>query len=623
MNPEIRQAVLRVRRPFILLVHLSIFALSYWLSFQLRFDFRPPAYFLAVFGRTLPVLIVVKTGVFAFYRLYRGLWRYIGLADLWRLARANLLAGAAFILIASFFPAGRRIPRSIFLIDMGVCLLLTGGVRFTRRLVTEGLRGGGTLKSKAVLIVGAGQAGLLALKEFRRHPETGTVIGFIDDDPAKKNETLDGVRIFGGREMLPEVVEGFGVEKIVIAMPSAAGSVIRRIIESCRNMPGVMIRIVPGIRSLLSGRLEVKPREVKPEDLLGRPSVNIDPGQIRECLKGKTILISGAGGSIGSEICRQAAEFAPGSLILLDNHENELYYLTLTLGTRHGRLPFKTVIGNAGDPELLRSVFARLKPEIIFHCAAHKHVPLLESNPAAAVKNNIITTRNLAAAAYRNRVERFVLLSTDKAVNPGNTMGLSKRIAELIVQSFSGRRSSRFLSVRFGNVIGSAGSLVPLLKKQIEDGGPITLTDPRATRYFMSVREAARLVVQAAVQGNNRDIFILDMGEQIKILDIARDLVTLSGLTLEKDIPLRYIGLRPGEKLSEDVLIDRSRARPTGNNKIFVQPGGAIDRKRLWAGIRELEKLAAAGRGEDIPGLMRRIIEETVQGDGAAGEGTA
>ncbi len=610
MNQKPKNLILRFRRWLILAVHAAIFALSFWLSFQLRFDFSIPPRYLFVFWRTLPFLLAIKLAGFVFFRLYRGLWRYVGISDLFRLVQANVLVTAAFILVINFYPPGRQIPRSIFLVDLAICLLLTGGIRLGKRLISEGLRLGKPVKTRPVLIVGAGQAGILALREFRRHPETGTVVGFIDDDPAKKNETLDGTKIFGGRDLLPEMAERLNVEEIVIAMPSAPGILIRQIIKSCQSIPNVRIKIVPGIRSLLTGRMEVKPRNVKPEDLLGRPTVDIDPGQIRECVGQSTILISGAGGSIGSEICRRVAAFSPKSLILLDNHENDLYYLTIALKTKHPELSFTTVVGDVGDRSLLRTVLPRYRPEIIFHCAAHKHVPLLESNPAAAVKNNILATRNLALAAYRHRVERFVLLSTDKAVNPTNTMGKSKRIAEMVIQSFPDRHPGRFIAVRFGNVIGSAGSLVPILKRQLEEGGPITLTHPEATRYFMSVREAALLVVQAATLGKNGDIFILDMGEQIKVIDIARDLVTLSGMALEKDIPLRYIGLRPGEKLSEDVLIDRTRARPTANRKIFVQPRDRVNRKWLWARIRELKAMAIGGRQDEIIGLMDRIIRE-------------
>lgn len=455
--------------------------------------------------------------------------------------------------------------------------------------------------------MGAGEAGILALKEYRNNPGSGEVVGFIDDDRVKHHGTIYGKKILGGKEQISKVVETYDVNEIILAIPSAKGETIREIISHC-PMQKIKLKIVPKFQKFLSGELEIKPRNVRPEDLLGREIVEIDESEIGNYIYDKKVLITGAGGSIGSELCRQIVNFSPKKIILFDHNENDVYFLVVEFKTKYPQIKIKTVIGDISDVGLLKQTFSRYSPQIVFHAAAHKHVPLMEENPTAAVKNNIVGSRNLIYAASHYKVERFVAISTDKAVNPINVMGMSKRIAEMILQSKAKDSKTKFMAVRFGNVIGSNGSVVPLFKKQIEEGGPITITHQDTERYFMSVKEAALLVLQAGAMGKGGELFILDMGEQVKLVDIAKNLVSLSGLVFNKDISFKFIGLRPGEKLSEELLLDKEKDKVTKHNKIYISQSEYFDTIKLRNQVKNLQKLANIMDEKSIVENMQKII---------------
>ena len=606
--------ILKYRRVLILATHILLISVSYYAAFMLRFDGHLPDLYSEVFFRTLPFLVCVKLVVFNRFGIFRGLWRYVSIYDLGQIIKANVVATAIFILSYVFIFLPHNIPRFIFVNDFIICTSFLGGIRFLSRIIREKYRGP-LLKNEQVkiLIVGAGEAGILLLKEFRNNPTLGEVVGFIDDDRTKYHETIQGIKILGDRHAIPAFVATYDIGEIVLAIPSAKGEVIRELVACCK-LPGVKLKIVPGLAQIISGELRIALRDVKPEDLLGRETVNIDKGEIAKYLKDKRVLITGAAGSIGSELCRQVADFSPEEIILIDHNENNLYFLTIELKARFKDIPIRSVIGDINDIRLLKAVFSEYKPQVVFHAAAYKHVPLMEENPIAAVKNNALGSRNMIYAAHHYKVERFVLISTDKAVNPINVMGLSKRLAEIFLQAKNKRSKTKFMAVRFGNVLGSDGSVVPLFKKQIEAGGPITITHPDTARYFMSIKEAVMLVLQAGAIGEGGEIFILDMGEQIKILDLARDLVALSGLEFNKDIHVEYIGLRPGEKIREELLLDKEKDKTTKHDKIYISQADNFDLTSLGKQMKELERCVHSADQDSIIRKMKEIVGQTPGG---------
>ena len=599
----------KYRRIYIIILHLFIVAFSYALSFLLRFEFRIPHAESYLLLRTIPFLLLIKLPIFYYFGVFHGIWQYASMDDLWQILKANFIATVVFILGEVFVFGLQGFPRSVFVSDFLVCTILVAGVRFAARLFKERYQATSSEKRKQVLIVGAGEAGILLLKELRHNHSMGEVVGFIDDDRNKLHQTIHGIKVLGGRKNIPSIVDKFGIEEIIIAMPSAKGEVIRDIISYCQS-PDVKLKIIPGLQKIINGDLEVKPRAVMPEDLLGRETVSINEQDIKSYIKDKKVMVTGAGGSIGSELVRQIARFRPRKIILFDHNENNVYFLTVELRDKYPDIRFRTVIGDIRDIGKLKHTFNCFRPEVIFHAAAHKHVPLMEENPVAAVKNNVIGSRNLIYAANHYGVERFVLISTDKAVNPINVMGMSKRIAEMILQAKAKGSKTKFMAVRFGNVIGSDGSVVPLFKKQIEDGGPITVTHPEVRRYFMSVKEAVLLVLQAGALGKGGELFILDMGEQIKILDIAKNLVALSGLKLDKDISIKFTGLRPGEKLFEELLLDKEKDKVTRNDKIYISQSQDLDPIKLRRKIKTLERLCDTMDEAGAIVKMKEIIAE-------------
>lgn len=600
--------LLRYRRILIILTHFVIFIGAYFLAFSLRFEFDVPLGYEALMYKALPLLVGFQLICFSVYNQYFGLWQYVSTNDLAQLIKANVLAAVGFV--CSLHLLGwTSFPRSVIISDFLATLALTCALRFSFKFLKEVLdRNRYSLRDHNILIVGAGHAGVMMFKEIMRNPQMGDVIGFIDDDPKKHWERIQNIKILGKREDIPDVVNDYDVDEIIIAMPSADGPAIRDILNYCEQSKA-KIRVVPGLDKIISGEMELKPREVMPDDLLGRETVKINSDQVMHYVKDRVVLVTGAGGSIGSEICRQLAFYHPQEILLFDHYEHDVYFLSLELKNKYPGLRVTTIIGDIRDVGLIKNSFSKFRPHVVFHAAAHKHVPLMEENPVAAVKNNIFGTRNVIYASSHYGVERFVLISTDKAVNPINIMGMSKRVAEMILQCRAARSRTKYMAVRFGNVLGSAGSVVPLFKRQIDSGGPITVTHPDVRRYFMSIKEAVMLVLQAGAIGKGGELFILDMGEQIKIVEIAKNLVALSGLTLDKDIQIKFTGLRLGEKLEEELLLDKEKDVVTQHNKIFVSSLGVMfDRLILNRDLRQLHLFCQQMNEKEIFSLLKEII---------------
>jgi FlaA1/EpsC-like NDP-sugar epimerase len=470
------------------------------------------------------------------------------------------------------------------------------------------------MKKAAVrtLIIGAGVAGRMVLEEIKKHSDEGYLpIGFIDDDPEKMGTALDGLTVLGGRDLIPEIVESHDIDAALIAIPTAPGSTIRELVDIC-GKAGIDCRIVPGMWEIIKGDVHISQiRQVRPEDLLGRETVHLEPKDAAELLGGKRVLVTGAGGSIGSEICRQCARFAPATLVLLGKGENSIFDIEKELEISHPDLEKVAVIGDVSNRTRMRHTLERFKPDLIFHAAAHKHVPLMETNVEEAVRNNIIGTMVLVEEASRVGCERLVMLSTDKAVSPTSVMGATKRIAEMYLHSISSEIKMKVVAVRFGNVLGSRGSVVPLFQRQIELGGPVTVTDKDATRYFMTVREAAQLVIVAGARGVSGQVYLLDMGEPMRILELARHMLTVSGYEEGKDISIEFTGLRPGEKLHEELVSEREIVLKTEHEKIMaIESDSGLSRVEILNDIVELSRFADAGDTAAILAKVEKMLPE-------------
>ncbi len=574
--------------------------LAWWLAYLFRFNFEIPSLYLASFEGTLPWVIPVQTASFFCFGLYREVWRYVSLHDLRRILYAVLTAATVAPLALFMLQILVGVPRSVLLLDPILLLVLMGGSRLTYRLWKEKrLFGKNTLRGKPVLVLGAGGAAVRLLKELSRSVEW-RVVGLLDDDPTKRSKILDGVQVLGQIADLPVLVEKLGVSHAIIAMPSATHRERRRALDAC-SAAGVKALTVPSYDDLISGKITISQiRNVELDDLLGRNPVALDNDGLYGLIAGKTVLVSGAGGSIGSELCRQITKFKPAHLVFFELNEFALYNIEQEFRPNFPKMKMAFIIGDVKDQARLVQTFSQFRPAVVFHAAAYKHVPLMEQENAwQAVLNNVLGTWVISQTAVEYGVEKFVLISTDKAVNPTNVMGASKRLAEMVCQAlqypfFSGlakgqgsaketRMNTHFVMVRFGNVLGSAGSVIPKFREQIAMGGPITVTHPEITRYFMSIPEAAQLVLQAGLMGGekgDREIFVLDMGEPVRIADLARDLIRLSGLS-EEDIKIVYSGLRSGEKLYEELLSADENTLPTPHDKLRIAQACQVNEQWL------------------------------------------
>jgi len=592
-------------------IDLALAAAASWGAFALRLDLPIPKLYQRSEVFYILLSVPIKAAVIFGFNLFRQSWRNIGVRDLTRLGKAvaafTLLSSTAAFLLSPYY----RIPRSIPLIDGMLLLIAWGTARLLVRLFLEGnVRRKGREQNKRVLVIGAGDAGTMIVREMLRHPESGlTPVGYLDDDPGKWNTTFVGYPVFGPVKRLAAVARGQSVDEILIAIPSVMGDTIRSILETVRKT-GVPARIIPGIWEVLSGKVSISQiRDVEVEDLLNRDPVRLDLDEIAGYITGRVVLVTGAGGSIGSEIVRQILPFEPRRIILLGRGENSLFQIEQELRSIHHFRTLTTVVADVRNRERLRRIFETHSPRVVFHAAAHKHVPLMEDNPEEAILNNVFGTKNLADLALEHAVEVFVNISTDKAVNPTSVMGASKRVAEMIVRSAAEKAlpGSAFVSVRFGNVLGSRGSVIPTFREQIRRGGPVTVTHPEMTRYFMTIPEAAQLVLQAGGMKRNGSVFVLDMGKPVKIVDLAADLIRLSGFEPGTDIDIVFSGIRPGEKLFEELLTAEEGTETSRFKKIFVARNNGLpaDMPEL---LEELRQAAEEENGRAIREKLGKLI---------------
>ena len=610
-----RSLFIRHRRWFILLWHAAVIEFTIATAYLLRFDFSIPRSEMAQLQSGLWIVLAVKMIVFHRAELDRGWWRFAGFPDLVRVAVANLIASLAFIL-ATLAIVGPAFPRSVYFIDFLLCLMATAGGRFCVRLYHETVsRELYKPGRKGLLIYGAGRAGLTLLKEIQATPSLGyEVLGVLDDSQAQQPGRLLGVPLLGTGRDAPRVVERsksfHPIEEILIAMPSATGRQMQEALANCRAA-GVPCKTIPSVGELLTGKvLSRQVRNVEIGDLLGRESVQLDESRIRSTIARRSVLVTGAAGSIGSELCRQAARFEPEALIAFDQSESELFKIDLELRRKYPALNVVSELGDIRDYQRVSEVIRQHSVDSIFHAAAYKHVPMLQFQILEAARNNIIGTRNVVRAAERNGVADFLMISSDKAVNPTNVMGASKRVAELIVSSMADSKT-KFVSVRFGNVLGSNGSVVPLFQEQIASGGPVTVTHPDVRRYFMTISEAVQLVLQASTMGKGTEIFVLDMGEPIRIVDLARNMIRLSGHIPDEEIEIRFTGLRPGEKLYEELISDSESTLPTFHPKIKIFQGVRVNADWLDRTITELEVAVKLRDEAAVAAQLQKIVPES------------
>ncbi len=607
----------------------ACFAVALVLAYLLRFDFALPGVFRFQMYGMLKYALGIKLGVFLLMGLYRGMWRYTSLTDFRRLIEASVLSSALLVAFTAYTFGFAGFSRAVLLVDGLLTLLLTSGLRLSIRAACARLdnwaaqRGATGAPARRLLILGAGNLGERLLREVSQAPELNyEVVGFLDDDPAKRGMTVHGRPVLGGVDDLSAVILERGVQELVIATANASAGQMRSLVDACKHS-GLPHRILPPTSQLLDGKVALTLRPVDYLDLLGRSETRLDEGGIAAYVRGKTILVTGCGGSIGSELCRQLLRFGPAKLVLVDQSEYNLYAISQELTGERGFTAIACVLGSVGDEPLMDSAFALHKPSCVLHAAAYKHVPLVEENPAAAVLNNILGTRTVMDVAVRHGVERFVIVSTDKAVRPTNVMGATKRVTELLMACHAGS-STRFMAVRFGNVVGSSGSVVPLFRRQIERGGPVTVTHPEITRFFMSIAEACQLILQAGAlsrtSGTGGEIYVLDMGEPVRIDDMARDLIRLSGKQPGVDIDIVYTGLRPGEKLYEELLTAGEGVVRTEHEKILVL-GGTLGLNpeamacAVDAGMAELIAAAHKQDAEGIRALLKTLVPEYAPGE--------
>jgi FlaA1/EpsC-like NDP-sugar epimerase len=605
----------RSKQLFVVLSDAILVSASLYLSYVLRFGtFHQETYAHQIY-LMLPIVLVVRLSIFHIRGMYRGMWRFVGIHDLVVLIQSITLSSALSMVLIFLVFRLENYPRSVFVIDWFVVIILVGGSRFAYRLYREGafksrigLQRINT-ENKRVLIIGAGKAGELILREILRNPTYNFIpVGFVDDARTKIGATIHGYRVLGHTRSVPRIVKENSVDEIFIAIPSASTKTKRRIMHVCKNT-GVKFKTLPAVGQLLNGTVTVSAlREFQIDDLLGRNPVKLDESSIKEYLKDKTVMITGAGGSIGSELCNQVAEIFPKQLVLFERSEYNLYQIQMHLLEMFPNLVVHAVIGDVTDKLRIEKTLKQFMPDVVFHAAAYKHVPLMESNAEEALKNNVYGTWVVAHLSHIYSVKKFVMVSTDKAVRPTNIMGASKRIAELVCQGCGRDSNTQFVTVRFGNVLNSVGSVIPLFKRQIAKGGPITVTHPEIYRYFMTIPEAVQLIMQAGAMGRGGEIFILDMGEPVRIVDLARDMISLSGLEPERDIKIVFTGLRPGEKLYEELLTEGEEIKSTLHKKIKVIETEHIVWPTLLSKIENLLESLQDGFSPDTVKKIKEIV---------------
>ena len=612
------RAALRHPNRMLFIGDLLMIVVSVLGSFALRLPLGPLfIYYLPQATWMFSLALIIKPIIYFSFGLYRRVWAYASTREL-KLITAAVTTASVAVSLTVILLASLRVytgfPRSVLAIDWLLSLLAVGGLRFALRLLAESRSTGVDTqrRGRRVLIVGAGDAGALVVREMQKNPQLNlSPVCFVDDDSSKQKQHIHDVPVEGTLDDIGRLVDARRIQEVIIAIPSAPGRVIRQVTESCRQK-GVHFRTMPGIYELIGGKINVgRLREVEITDLLRRAPVQIDENLIGTSLSGRRVLVTGAGGSIGRELCRQVARWGPTDLTLLGHGENSVFETLLDLEESFPSLPLHTMIADVRDPDRLANIFDGFRPQVVFHAAAHKHVPLMEANVEEAITNNVIGTRNVVEVALNFEVERLVMISTDKAIRPTSVMGATKRLSELLVLDAAQRSKRAFSVVRFGNVLGSRGSVIPLFHRQIASGGPVTITHPEMERYFMTIPEAVHMVLQASAMGKGGEVFVLKMGDQIRILDLAEDLIRLSGLEPEKDVEIVFTGIRPGEKLSEDLWDQWARFEPTAHADILrLVDEDILSSQALSRAVNELAYLAGEG---DVDGIIH-LLDETIPG---------
>ena len=594
----------------LLLADIILINLAAFMALYIRFEFDigrlTESGFLVTF-KSFAVLNTIETVIiFSIFKLYNSLWEYASTAEMRRIVWASIVSALVYVLDLVIMNA--YMPLSFPIMYAGLLGFFCGVLRVLYRDIRRLKNRGQVGPKKRTMVIGGGQAGFIAVREFQYSPQSeNNVVCIIDDDKSKHGTYMRGVKIVGDRDDIIRMAEKYDIEEIVLAIPSASRHEKLQILEMC-HLTKCKLRSLPGIYQLANGEVSIQQiREVDIEDLLGRDIVKIDLTEVSGYIEGKTVLVTGGGGSIGSELCRQAANFKPQRLIIFDIYENNAYDLQMELKKTHPELDLIVLIGSVRDEARVRNIFEKYHPELVCHAAAHKHVPLMEDSPFEAIKNNVFGTYNVSRAASEFGTERFILISTDKAVNPTNVMGASKRICEMIVQMMNERSETEFVAVRFGNVLGSAGSVIPLFRKQIKAGGPVTVTHRDIIRYFMTIPEAVQLIFQAGAYARGGEIFVLDMGEPVRIDDLARNMIKLSGFEPDVDIPVVYTGLRPGEKLYEELLLSEEGMKKTKNDLIYIGHEIDFDKLSFEESLMELRAIDEKNSAE-----LREKIEDIV-----------
>ena len=597
----------RLRKIFLLCCDAVLVNLALFVAFAIRFPaFEEVSHYLKLYLWLFPYSTAVFLAIFYTYRLYNRDWAYASLGELIAIVQSTTLGSIA--VIAPTYILHQPLPRSVSALLWAFTIILMGGSRVAWRLYVERAKTNGHRPERRALIIGAGDAGAMVARELKSHNGVYLPVGFIDDDPNKQQLTVLGLPVLGGRSQIPGMVKRHNVKLIILAMPSVENTVIREIVEICRDS-GAELKILPGVYQIIDGEVSVNHlRPVQLEDLLRREPVRLDLNEIAGYLRGETILITGAGGSIGSELCRQVATFEPGKLILFGHGENSIHGIWLELAGKYPNLDIITEIADVRDRPKVEYIFAKHQPAVVFHAAAHKHVPFMEMHPDESVKTNVFGTRNVAEAADATGTKIFVMISTDKAVNPSSVMGATKRMAELIIQQMNQISTTRYTAVRFGNVLGSRGSVVPVFQRQIEQGGPVTVTHPDMKRYFMTIPEAVQLVIQAGSMAKGGEVFVLDMGVPVKIVDLARDMIKLSGLEPEKDIMIKFTGIRTGEKLFEELLTSEEGSSATQHKRIFMARQPLVELQDLEFEVANLFRKGLYCTAEDIFTALTNIV---------------
>lgn len=601
------------RRTCLIIYDIISVILASYLAVLIRYEFHVdliPDHFLEPITRFLPVNIILTLCIFYFFRMYHSLWAFAGETELQNLVVGCVISTVLSSIGLQFFKTTEQpVPNSYYFLYMFMLISMIFASRFSYRFMRSQKHKQQNKKNGiSVMVIGAGEAANVIIKEIVNSNFSTMVIRcIIDDDPGKWGRYIQGIKVAGGRDKIIESADIYGIDEIIVAMPSISRSELRKILEICKET-NCKLRSLPGMYQLVNGEVNVsKLRDVEVEDLLGRDSISVDLDSILGYVQNKTVLVTGGGGSIGSELCRQIASHRPRKLIILDIYENNVYDIQQELKTKYPELELRVLIASVRNTNRINWIFERYKPDIVYHAAAHKHVPLMEDSPNEAVKNNVFGTWKTAQAAAFYGVKKFVLISTDKAVNPTNIMGASKRICEMIIQTFNNHYDTEFVAVRFGNVLGSNGSVIPLFRKQIMAGGPVTVTHPDIIRYFMTIPEAVSLVLQAGAYAKGGEIFVLDMGEPVKILDLAENLIRLSGYRVGEDIKIKFTGLRPGEKLYEELLMEEEGMKETANKLIHVGKPIELDEMNFFLQLKKLKEESKNESG-DIRPLIREIV---------------